>query len=143
AAPGMACAAGPQEQLTWGVHISLAPTWFDPAETPGIITPFMVLYALHDAVVKPMPGNPLLPCTETGSLVTVSSCGESGTNLSLAGIRLCGSANSLVTGNNIGNFIETGLGCAPIGGKMDNEPGGYDGIPYALEQGINWRLAGN
>jgi len=55
AAPGMACAAGPQEQLTWGVHISLAPTWFDPAETPGIITPFMVLYALHDAVVKPMP----------------------------------------------------------------------------------------
>ena len=26
-------------------------------ETPGIITPFMVLYALHDAMVKPMPGN--------------------------------------------------------------------------------------
>ncbi len=41
-----------------GVHISLAPTWFDPAETPGIITPFMVLYALHDALVKPMPGQP-------------------------------------------------------------------------------------
>src|ERR687883_402501 len=51
--------AAPQGQLTWGVHISLAPTWFDPAETPGIITPFMVLYALHDALVKPMPGNPL------------------------------------------------------------------------------------
>ena len=25
---------------------------------PGIITPFMVLYALHDAMVKPMPGKP-------------------------------------------------------------------------------------
>jgi peptide/nickel transport system substrate-binding protein len=25
-------------QMTWGVHISLAPTWFDPAEAPGIIT---------------------------------------------------------------------------------------------------------
>src|SRR5262249_18309579 len=62
AAPGVGRAAGPQGQLTWGVHISLAPTWFDPAETPGIITPFMVLYALHDAVVKPMPGNPLAPC---------------------------------------------------------------------------------
>src|SRR6266581_4080777 len=61
-APGVARAAGPDGQLTWGVHISLAPTWFDPAETPGIITPFMVLYALHDAVVKPMPGNPLAPC---------------------------------------------------------------------------------
>ena len=32
--------AAPEGQLTWGVHISLAPTWFDPAETPGIITPF-------------------------------------------------------------------------------------------------------
>src|SRR5690349_15685826 len=49
-------------QLTWGVHVSLAPTWFDPAETPGIITPFMLMYALHDAVVKPMPGNGAEPC---------------------------------------------------------------------------------
>ncbi len=49
-------AAAPEGTLTWGVHITLAPTWFDPAETPGMITPFMVLYALHDAMVKPMPG---------------------------------------------------------------------------------------
>jgi peptide/nickel transport system substrate-binding protein len=49
----------PEGQMTWAVHVSLAPTWFDPAETPGIITPFMVLYALHDALVKPMPGNPM------------------------------------------------------------------------------------
>src|SRR5712671_3160474 len=59
--PGAAVAAGPEGQLTWAVHISLAPTWFDPAETPGIITPFLVMYALHDAVVKPMPGQPLAP----------------------------------------------------------------------------------
>ncbi len=45
-------------QLTWAIHFSLAPTFFDPAETPGIITPFLVLYALHDALVKPMPGKP-------------------------------------------------------------------------------------
>jgi peptide/nickel transport system substrate-binding protein len=51
-------AAAPEGTLTWGVHVTLAPTWFDPAETPGIITPFMVLYALHDAMVKPMPGQP-------------------------------------------------------------------------------------
>src|SRR6202035_2401067 len=61
-APGMAFAAGSQGQLTWGVHISLAPTWFDPAETPGIITPFLVLYALHDAMLKPLPGNMATPC---------------------------------------------------------------------------------
>ena len=59
--PGSAGAAGPEGQLTWGIHVSLAPTWFDPAETPGIITPFMVLYALHDAIVKPMPEQPLAP----------------------------------------------------------------------------------
>src|SRR2546428_2867087 len=54
-------AAAPEGQMTWAVHISLAPTWFDPAETSGIITPFMVLYALHDAVVKPLPGSPMAP----------------------------------------------------------------------------------
>src|SRR3989475_5948978 len=53
--------AAPEGQMTWAVHISLAPTWFDPAETPGIITPFMVLYALHDGLVKPMPGNAMAP----------------------------------------------------------------------------------
>ena len=61
AVPGSAIAGNPEGQLTWGVHISLAPTWFDPAETPGIITPYMVMYALHDAMVKPMPGQPLAP----------------------------------------------------------------------------------
>ena len=53
--------AAPEGQMTWGVHISLAPTWFDPAETPGIGTPFMILYAMHDALVKPMPGNAIAP----------------------------------------------------------------------------------
>ncbi len=49
-------------RLVYGSHISLAPAWFDPAETSGIVTPFMLLYALHDGLVKPMPGNPAEPC---------------------------------------------------------------------------------
>jgi peptide/nickel transport system substrate-binding protein len=53
--------AAPEGQMTWAAHISLAPTWFDPAETSGIITPFMVIYALHDAMLKPMPGQPMAP----------------------------------------------------------------------------------
>ena len=61
AAPGPAVAAGPDGQLIWAVHVSLAPTYFEPAETPGLITPFMIYYALHDALVKPMPGNPQAP----------------------------------------------------------------------------------
>src|SRR5262245_16895940 len=53
ASPGI---AAPEGQMTWAVDISLAPAWFDPAETSGIVTPWMVLYALHDAMVKPMHG---------------------------------------------------------------------------------------
>ena len=61
ASPSAAAPDAPAGQMTWAVQISLAPTWFDPAETSGIITPFMVLYALHDAVLKPLPGNPMAP----------------------------------------------------------------------------------
>ena len=61
AAPHTAFAA-PAGQLTYGVHVALTPNWLDPAETQGIITPFMVLYALHDAMVKPMPGKAEAPC---------------------------------------------------------------------------------
>ena len=53
--------AAPEGQLTTAVHVSLAPAWFDPAETVGIITPFLFLYAMHDALVKSMPGNAMAP----------------------------------------------------------------------------------
>jgi peptide/nickel transport system substrate-binding protein len=56
--PAVAASEG---QLTWAVHVSLAPAWFDPADTVGVVTPFLFLYALHDALVKPMPGNALAP----------------------------------------------------------------------------------
>src|ERR1043165_9280599 len=54
--------AAPEGELRVGVHVSLARTWFDPADTPGIITPFMLLYAMHAAVIKAMPGDPMAPC---------------------------------------------------------------------------------
>ena len=41
--------------LTIGVHVTLVSRWLDPGDTEALITPFMVLYALHDALVKPMP----------------------------------------------------------------------------------------
>ena len=77
-APGLALAGGSDGRLIWGIHVSLAPTWFDPADTQGIITPFMVLYALHDAVVKPMPDNPMAPC-----LAQSFAASEDGLSLSL------------------------------------------------------------
>src|SRR5713226_266474 len=49
--------AGAPAALAIGVHVTLVSRWLDPGETEALITPFMVLYALHDALVKPMPGN--------------------------------------------------------------------------------------
>src|SRR5947209_4484362 len=54
ACPGLLEAA-PEGTMTWGVHASLVARWLDPAETEGTIIPFMMLYALHDALLKPMP----------------------------------------------------------------------------------------
>ena len=68
--PGLRRAAAqknePSGQMTWAIHVNIAPTWFDPAETPGIITPYMFIYALHDALFKPMPDNPMAPSLATG-----------------------------------------------------------------------------
>ncbi|HEY7362461.1 MAG TPA: ABC transporter substrate-binding protein [Methylomirabilota bacterium] len=59
-APALAVAA-PEGEMSWALHFSLAPTLFEPAETPGVVSPFMILYALHDALVKPMPGKIMAP----------------------------------------------------------------------------------
>ena len=61
APPPPRAAGAPEGQMTWAVHVSIAPAWFDPGEHPGIITSMLVFYALHDALVKPMPGNPTAP----------------------------------------------------------------------------------
>jgi peptide/nickel transport system substrate-binding protein len=47
--------------MTFAVHFTLAPRWLDPAESEGSITPFLVLYAVHDAMLKPMPSGPTAP----------------------------------------------------------------------------------
>ena len=54
-------AAGPAGQVTYAFHVTLAPRWLDPGETESAITPFMVLYAIHDALVKPMPAGQTTP----------------------------------------------------------------------------------
>src|SRR5215470_17971326 len=49
------------DKLVFAYHVTIPPIWFDPAETPAQITPFGVLYALHDAVVRPLPGERMAP----------------------------------------------------------------------------------
>jgi len=52
----------PDGEMRWALYVTLAPAWFDPGEvTAGNLTPFWILYALHDALVKPMPGNLMTP----------------------------------------------------------------------------------
>ena len=53
--------AKPEGEMRWALYVTLAPAWFDPAETQGQLTPFWILYAIHDALVKPMPGNHMTP----------------------------------------------------------------------------------
>ena len=60
---GEVAAQGPPDgQLTVAFDASIASSFLDPAETAGIATPFVFLYALHDALIKPLPGNDMAPC---------------------------------------------------------------------------------
>src|ERR1700752_1394856 len=66
----LACHAGaqgkPEGEMRWASYGTVSPHWFDPAEVIGVLTPFWVMYAMHDAVVKPMPGNHLTPSLAEG-----------------------------------------------------------------------------
>src|SRR5688572_21519206 len=66
--PGTAAAqtkpapTAPEGEMRFALYVTILPAWLDPGETgPGFLTSFWMLYALHDALVKPMPGNPMAP----------------------------------------------------------------------------------
>ncbi len=63
--PGL---AAPEGQMTWAIHFTLAPRWLDPAETESLITPFKVLYPIHDAMVKLMPGGMMPSLAESWTM---------------------------------------------------------------------------
>jgi len=54
-------AAAPEGTLTFAMHFSPVPRWLDPAEGESTITPYLLLYALHDGLLKPMPGSGSAP----------------------------------------------------------------------------------
>ena len=58
---GGSAAAAPEGTMTWGLHVTLVSKWLDPGDTEAFINQFMVLYAIHDAVVKPMPAGDNTP----------------------------------------------------------------------------------
>jgi peptide/nickel transport system substrate-binding protein len=56
-----AAPAAPSGQAVMAWHVTIAPSWFDPSTAPPQITPFGLLYALHDALVRPYPGQKMGP----------------------------------------------------------------------------------
>ncbi len=59
--PGFAAAqTKPDGEMRFALYVTVTPALLDPGEAVlGNLTPFWMLYALHDALVKPMPGNPM------------------------------------------------------------------------------------
>src|SRR5690349_5417652 len=51
----------PSGRVTIAWHVTLSPSWFDPSTAPPQITPFGMLYAIHDALVRPYPGQKMGP----------------------------------------------------------------------------------
>jgi peptide/nickel transport system substrate-binding protein len=50
----------PEGEMRWALYVTISPAWFDPGQVAVVGgTPFWFCYALHDALVKPMPDNPM------------------------------------------------------------------------------------
>src|ERR671932_1056204 len=61
AATVRAAAQAPTGEAVMAWHVTIAPSWLDPSTAPPQITPFGILYALHDALVKAYPGTEMGP----------------------------------------------------------------------------------
>ena len=55
--PSLAAPPAPSGRAVMAWHVTIAPSWFDPSTAPPQITPFGLLYAIHDALVRPYPGH--------------------------------------------------------------------------------------
>src|SRR5260370_16242629 len=57
----IAAEAVPSGRAVMAWHVTISPSWFDPSTAPPQITPFGMLYAIHDALVRPYPGEKMGP----------------------------------------------------------------------------------
>src|ERR1700726_3539470 len=61
AIPALADRPEPKGKAVMAWHVTISPSWFDPSSAPPQITPFGMLYAIHDALVRPYPGHKMGP----------------------------------------------------------------------------------
>jgi len=59
AARGLGAPSSPTGELVIAWHVTIPPAWLDPAEAPPQVGTFDLYYALHDALVRPLPGEKL------------------------------------------------------------------------------------
>src|SRR5947207_15642230 len=57
----VAAASAPAGRVVIAWHVTISPSWFDPSTAPPQITPFGMLYAIHNALVRPYPGQKMGP----------------------------------------------------------------------------------
>ncbi len=56
--PGSAAQTKPEGEMRFALYVTVTPALLDPGEAvPDNLTPFWMMYALHDALVKPMPAD--------------------------------------------------------------------------------------
>ena len=61
AEPSLGDQPAPAGRAVMAWHVTISPSWFDPSTAPPQITPFGMLYAIHDALVRPYPGQKMGP----------------------------------------------------------------------------------
>src|SRR6266478_1726924 len=61
ATPAPAGEPAPSGRAVMAWHVTISPSWFDPSTAPPQITPFGMLYAIHDALVRPYPRQKMGP----------------------------------------------------------------------------------
>jgi peptide/nickel transport system substrate-binding protein len=53
--------AKPDGAARFAMYVTISPNWFDPGDVAGFITPFWLMWAMDDALVKTMPGKAMAP----------------------------------------------------------------------------------
>ena len=69
-AASAAAQAKPEGEMRVAMYVTISPTWFDPGDVTGFITPFWLMWAMHDALVKTMPGKAMAPSLAEGWTVS-------------------------------------------------------------------------
>ena len=61
----------PEGEMRWALYVTVSPSWFDPAEVVGVLTPFWILYAPHDGLVNIWP-SAVGPRVENAALMMIN-----------------------------------------------------------------------